>query len=503
VRVALDKLKWRASRYESGHPRRKDEPLADRADLKIDRKARLQIPRQKLPKQDPKVRIHNWHEAYLPIDLETAKTEALRCIQCPAAPCTKACPVHNDIPGAFWKLEQGDAMGAAEVFYQTSNLPEMCGRLCPQERLCEGDCVVGKKALPVAIGRLEAFVADHYRRNGGYDVRCLPDATGRRAAVVGAGPAGLAVAEELAKKGHAVTVFDSWPEPGGVLLYGIPNFKMEKEILDEKIEYLRKLGIEFVCNTYVGKDVSIDQLFERGYHAVFLGHGASLGNRLEAPGSDLPGVMIATEFLVRGNLRPEQLPEPMRQPLEAGERVLVIGGGDTAMDCVRTAVRLGAKEVACCYRRTEAEQAGRVEERVHAREEGVRFEYLAAPLRFEAGEDGRIARVHFGRMELGEPDESGRRRPVPTGEEFAVEADTVVIAIGYKSDEELAEEGGVEHNRDLVVAQPPAFETSRAGVFAGGDCVNGADLVVTALADGRRAAEAMHTYLMEQVEVAA
>ena len=212
---------------------------------------------------------------------------------------------------------------------------------------------------------------------------------------------------------------------------------------------------------------------------------------------------MATEFLVRGNLRPEQLPEFMRRPLDAGEQVLVIGGGDTSMDCVRTAVRLGAKEVTCCYRRTEAEQLGRLEERVHAREEGVRFEYLAAPLRFEAGPAGQVARVYFGRMALGEPDESGRRRPVPTGEEFAVEAGTVVIAIGYHADEELAESAGIEHNKDLIVAPPPTFETSRPGVFAGGDCVNGADLVVTALADARGAAEAIHAYLMEQIEAAA
>lgn len=477
--------------------------MADRAAPAVDRKARLQIPRQPFPKQEPQTRIHNWNEAYLPVTLEVAKVEATRCIQCPAAPCTKACPVHNDIPGAFWKLEQGDLMGAAEVFYQTSNLPEMCGRLCPQERLCEGHCVVGKNAPPVAIGRLEAFVADHYRSHGGYDVTALPEPTGRRVAVVGAGPAGLAVAEELARKGHQVTLFDAWSHPGGVLLYGIPNFKMRKEVLETKLQYLWKLGIQFVGNTYIGRDLSIDELFEQGYHAVFLGHGASLGNRLEAPGADLPGVIMATEFLVRGNLSPELLPESLREPLEVGERVLVIGGGDTAMDCVRTAVRLGAREVTCCYRRTEAEQPGRAEERAHAREEGARFEYLAAPLHFEAGSSGRVARVRFARTTLGEPDESGRRRPVPTGEEFVVEADTVVIAIGYRSDEELADSACVEHNRDLVDVDPETGRTSRPSVFAGGDCVNGADLVVTALAGGRRAAEALHTYLMEQVEVAA
>jgi glutamate synthase (NADPH/NADH) small chain len=479
------------------------DPLTDTTGRQVDRKARLQIPPQSFPKQDPQVRITNWKEAYLPIDLESAKIEATRCIQCPAAPCQKACPVHNDIPGAFWKLEQGDIMGAAEVFHESSNLPEMCGRLCPQERLCEGDCVVGKKALPVAIGRLEAYVGDHYRHNGGYDVTAPSAPTGRRAAIVGAGPAGLAAAEVLARLGHQVTIFDAWPEPGGVLLYGIPNFKMEKEVLDTKLAQLRKLGIEFVANTYVGKDVTIDELFGRGYEAIFLGQGASLGNQLDVPGSELAGVLIATDFLVRGNLHGEQLPESMREPLAVGDNVVVIGGGDTSMDCVRTAVRLGAKEVTCVYRRTEAEQLGRAEERVHAREEGVRFEYLAAPLTMDAGPDGRVARVHFERMALGEPDESGRRRPVPTGDQFAVEASTVVVAIGYHADEDLVEREGLAHARDLVTVDPETFETSRPGVFAGGDCVNGADLVVTAIADARRAAAAIHKYLLDKVGVAA
>jgi glutamate synthase (NADPH/NADH) small chain len=477
--------------------------LADESARQVDRKARLQIPRQPFPKQDPELRIRNWREAYLPITLETAKIEAERCIQCPAAPCQKACPVGNDIPGAFWKLEQGDIIGAAEVFHQTSNLPEMCGRLCPQERLCEGDCVVGKKALPVAIGRLEAFVSDHYRHSGGYDVTARPASTGRRVAVVGAGPAGIAAAEELVEKGHEVTVFDTWPAPGGVLLYGIPRFKMEKEVLDTKIAQLEALGIEFVNDTEIGCDVTIDQLFARGYHAVFLGHGAGLGNKLDVPGSELPGVQLATDFLVRGNVPAELRPETMRDPPDTGDSVLVIGGGDTSMDCVRTALRLGAKDVTCVYRRTEAEQVGRAEERVHAREEGARFEYLASPLRMEAAPNGRVARVYFERMALGEPDESGRRRPVPTDEVFAVEASTVVVAIGYKSDEDLAERAHVDHNRDLVSVDPETFETNRPGVFAGGDCVNGADLVVTAIADGRRAAEAIHQYLLDKVEVAA
>jgi glutamate synthase (NADPH/NADH) small chain len=469
-----------------------------------DTQRRLAIPAQPIPKQNPKVRVRNWDETFVGFDLETAKIEAARCIQCPDAPCQAACPVGNDIPGAFRLLEIGDAVGAANVFRETSNLPEMCGRLCPQERLCEGDCVVGyairpdtfEQQAPVAIGKLEAFASDHQRLTTGLPMPDLPPPTGRRVGVVGAGPAGLAVAEELAKKGHDVTLFDAWPEPGGVLLYGIPNFKMKKQILNDYLNHLWDIGIKFVGNTFIGRDITIDQLFDQGYHAVFLGHGASLGNQLDVPGADLPGVMMATDFLVRGNLRDEQLPGFMQEPLSVGDKVLVIGGGDTSMDCVRTAVRLGAKEVSCVYRRTEVEQLGREEERVHAREEGVRFEYLAAPLEMDAGDDGRVARVHFERMELGEPDESGRRRPVPTGEKFAVEAGVVVIAIGYGPDEDVFRSAdGIRTNRARVAVHPETFETSRPGVFAGGDCVNGADLVVTALADGRRAADAIHAYL--------
>jgi glutamate synthase (NADPH/NADH) small chain len=465
---------------------------------------RLAIPAQPIPKQNPKVRVRNWDETFVGFDLETAKIEAARCIQCPDAPCTTACPVHNDIPGAFKLLEVGDVIGAANVFRETSNLPEMCGRLCPQERLCEGDCVVGyairpdtfEQQPPVAIGKLEAFATDHQRGTEGFPLPEISPPTGHRVGVVGAGPAGLAVAEELAKLGHRITLFDAWPEPGGVLLYGIPNFKMRKEILQDYLNHLWSMGIEFVGNTFIGRDITIDQLFDEGYHAVFLGHGASLGNRLDIPGSDLAGVMMATDFLVRGNLSQAQLPEFMHDPLDVGEKVLVIGGGDTSMDCVRTAVRLGAKEVTCCYRRTEAEQQGREEERVHAREEGVRFEYLAAPVRMDVGPDGAVASVRFARMALGEPDESGRRRPVPTGEEFEVQATTVVIAIGYGPDEGvLRTEEGIQTDRARVAVDPETFATSRPGVFAGGDCVNGADLVVTALADGRRAAGAIHAYL--------
>ena len=463
----------------------------------IDRKTRLSIPPQPVPKQDPKQRVHNWDEVYLGYALPTARLEASRCIQCPAAPCQKACPLHNDIPGALLKLEGGDVLGAAEVFRRTSPAPNMCGRLCPQESLCEGDCVVGKKAIPVAIGKLEAFIADYQRDNGGRPLPDLPPSTGKRVAVIGSGPAGLAAAEALAQRGHGVKVFEAWPEPGGVLHYGIPNFKMNKRHVDDQVDYLHQLGVQFVCNVRVGDDISIDEMFTQGFHAVFLGHGAGQGSRLGVPGEDLAGAYMATNFLVRVNLAPEELPPQLREPIEVGRRVVVIGGGDTAMDCVRSAVRAGAKEVYCVYRRTEAEMPGRQDERRHAKEEGVQFIFLAAPIRLVSDNGHRVHVVHFQRMELGPPDASGRPRPVPIiGSEFEIRADTVVIAIGYKVESLLFQTTlGLEATGWGTVAADESGRTSREGVFAGGDNVRGADLVVTALADAKRAAQAIDEYL--------
>jgi glutamate synthase (NADPH/NADH) small chain len=467
---------------------------------------RLQIAVQPVPKQDPQERVKNWDESFLGYSLESAIIEAERCIHCPTAPCMDACPTGNNIPAALILLEEGDVFGAAAKFRETSNLPEMCGRLCPQEVLCEGACVVGfairpapyGKQPPVSIGKLESFIADYERKHGGVPLPDMAPATGKKVGIIGSGPAGLAVAEELAKKGHHCVVFESWPVPGGVLLYGIPNFKMRKEILQDKLSHMERMGVEFVCNTVIGKDVTVDQMMgEQGYDAVFLGTGAPVGGQMRIEGEDLGNIYQATEWLVRGNLEPEQLPENMRERLDVkGKDVLVVGGGDTSMDCVRTAVRLGASSVTCMYRRTEAEQKGREEERKHAREEGVDFNYLTVPVRF-TGENGVVNAAECQRMQLGKPDESGRRSPVPiTGSEFTLPVDIVVLAIGYSPDE-LVEKTtpGLRTTSWKTVRVDEDFQTTRPGVFAGGDNVNGADLVVTAMADGRRAAIAIDNYL--------
>jgi glutamate synthase (NADPH/NADH) small chain len=474
-------------------------------DIDIDRKARLKTPRQKVPKQPAEERVYNFSEVYLGFDEEHAMIEAARCLQCPdPSGCTKACPVHNNIPLAMWHICHGEFLEAAAVYRQTSNMPEVCGRVCPQEKLCQGSCVVGKRDLPVYLGKLESFVTDYERRTVGLRAAEIAPDTGRRVAVVGSGPAGMAVAEELRKRGHAVTVFESLPVAGGVLVYGIPSFKLNKDIIAQKIQYLTELGVEFVVNTTIGKDLLVEDLRSRGYHTIFLGTGAWTPTRLNTPGEDLKGVYMATEYLIRGNLPAEKLPASINTRPEIGKHMAIIGGGDTAMDCVRTARRLqiqgGIKDgtVVDYYRRSEKEMPGKVEERTNATEEGVQFEFLVAPVRFIGDDDGHVRQMECIRMQLGEPDASGRRRPVPVeGSNFTVPADVVICALGYGADKLVGKTTpGLKADKwGQIVVDKETGATSVPGLYAAGDNVTGPDLVVTAMAAARRAALAMHAYM--------
>ncbi len=476
-----------------------------KGDIQIDRKARLKLPRQVVPKQKPEERVYNFNEVYLGFNEETARKEAERCLQCPdPSPCTKGCPLHNDIPLAMWNIYNGDLLAAAAVYRQTSNLPEVCGRVCPQEKLCQGSCVVGKRDQPVYLGKLESFVADYERRTTGIRKPEIAPSTGKRAAVIGAGPAGIAVAEELTKKGHSVTVFDTLPVAGGVMVYGIPSFKLSKQVIADKVKYLEEIGVKFELNTTIGKDKTIPDLLNEGYQAVFIGTGAWAPTKLNTPGEDLKGVYMATEYLIRGNLPREYLPEGMKTKPEIGKHIAVIGGGDTAMDCVRTSRRLQIQggitdgTVIDYYRRTEKEMPGKVEERMNANEEGVQFEFLVAPVKFIGDENGHVRQMECIRMQLGEPDASGRRRPVPIeGSNFVVPADVVICALGYGMDRivEKTTPGLKADKWGQFLVDKETGTTSLPGVYAGGDNVTGPDLVVTAMAAGRRSAAAMDAYL--------
>ena len=398
-------------------------------------------------------------------------------------------------------IEQGRFLDAAQVYHQTSTLPEICGRVCPHEQLCQGACPRNKREEPVLTGALEAFVLDYEREHHGYQIH-VGKRTGKKVAVVGAGPAGWAVAEKLVGLGHEITIFDSKPAPGGLLLYGIPNFKLPKDVVWNKWSDIQKAGVEFVGNTYIGKDKSVDDLFNQGFDAVFLGVGSGIDAKMEkTPGTDLPGVYESTDFLIRGNVEPKYLPPEITEPLIVGRHVVVIGGGDTASDCLRTALRMGADEVTCLYRRTENEMPGGKKDRQMAQEEGAHFRFLTQPIRFIAGEDGHLAAVECLEMELGEPDDSGRRRPIPIEDSnFSVAADTAVLALGYWPDPVIGDTTPEleTHKWGLIkVVDMETGETTRKGVFAGGDCVTGPAIVGDAMAGGIKAAKAINAYLTQ------
>lgn len=468
--------------------------------LDINRKFRAKLPSNKLDIRPANERICDFEDVILPFEAEIAMYEASRCIHCPdPAPCTVACPVHNDIPSAMWLIEHGEFLEAAKLYRQTSSMPEICGRVCPHDQLCQSSCVRNHYHEPVLTGALEAFVADFERQSTGVTIP-VGVSTGFQVALVGAGPAGMACAEQLVMLGHSVTAYDVKPAPGGLLTYGIPNFKLPKNVVLARWCDLQEAGVQFVGNTYIGKDKSIDELFGEGFSAIFVGVGTGIDAKMEVPGEDLPGVFPASEFLMCANTDVELLPEASRNRPKIGNKVVVIGGGDTASDCLRTAIRLGASEVKCLYRRTENEMPGNKKDRMMTKEEGARYDYLVQPIRFIAGENGHLSSIECIRMELGEPDKSGRRRPLPIeGSNFFVEADTAILSLGYWPDTTLGDTTpGLETRKyGLVVINPETGETSRPGVYAGGDAVTGPDLVVTAMKAGRIAAKAIDEYLRE------
>jgi len=466
--------------------------------LAIDRKARLRALTLGVDLREPEKRICDFDDVVIPLDAERARQEAARCIHCPdPAPCVQACPADNDIPSAMWLIEQGEFLEAAALYRQSSSMPEICGRVCPHEQMCQGSCVRNKSSEPVLTGALEVFVSDYQRQVEGTEI-LVGDSSGRKVAVIGAGPAGMACAESLVQKGHAVTVFEAKPAAGGLLTYGIPNFKLSKGVVFDRIGDLERAGVAFVFNTTIGKDKTVDDLFAEGFEAVFIGVGSQIDAPLKAEGVDLPGVYQATEFLIRANVEEGNLPADMQGKPEVGRKVVVIGGGDTASDSLRSALRLGAEEVVCLYRRTEKEMPGGKKDRELALQEGAQFQFLTQPIKFIAGQNGRLSKVECLRMELGEPDESGRRRPVPIeGSNFIVEADTAVLALGYWPDPTIGDTTPdlETHKWGLIITDPRTGATSREGVYAGGDAVTGPDMVVTAMVAGRKAAAAIHEYL--------
>jgi glutamate synthase (NADPH/NADH) small chain len=462
---------------------------------------RMKIARQQMPEQDAHERARNFLEVNLGLPEALAKIEAQRCIECAKPTCISNCPVGVDVRKFLDLILAGDYLGAAAKIRQDNALPAVTGRVCPQEDQCEGGCVLGKKGSPLAIGYLERFVADYEQAVGKLGMPPIAPPTGKKVAIVGSGPSGLSCAGDLIQRGHKVRVFEALHEIGGVLIYGIPEFRLPKAIVRQEVENLRRMGVEFETNVVVGKTETIDELMQgEGYDAVFICTGAGLPQFLNVPGEHLNGVYSANEFLTRVNLmRAYRFPEFDEPVFDCRDRnVVVVGGGNTALDAVRTALRLGARTASILYRRTEAEMPARAEEFHHAKQEGVNFQFLVNPIEFLGDDKGWLQAVKCVRMELGEPDASGRRRPVTiAGSEFTLPVSMAVIAVGTTANPLIRSTTPdlATNQRGYIVVDPETQRTSKKGVFAGGDIVTGAATVILAMGAGRKAAKCIHEYL--------
>ncbi len=462
-------------------------------------KKELNLNRVEMPRQDPKVRARNFEEVALGYSEANAVAEANRCLQCPKPACKAGCPVNVQIPEFIKALREGDMPGAVQALKEKNSLPAVCGRVCPQEQQCEKTCILARQGAPVAIGRLERYVADWaLLQSAGAPKTARGSASGKRVAVVGAGPAGLTCAADLARAGHAVTLFEALHTAGGVLKYGIPEFRLPKSIVESEVNYVRSLGVEIVLDNVVGRTELVDELFAEGFSAVFLAPGAGAPMFLNIPGENLNNVYSANEFLTRVNLmKAYRFPE-YDTPIQVGKRVAVFGGGNVAMDSSRCALRLGAEEVFIIYRRSEEEMPARAEERENAKEEGVIFRLLTNPRRFIGDDKGNVCGVECYEMELGEPDSSGRRRPiVKPGTEFVLDIDTAIIALGTRPNPVIptTTPNLVLTKEGTIATDPETGRTSRDGVWCGGDMATGAATVISAMGAGKRAAADIDRYL--------
>ncbi len=456
------------------------------------------LARQKMPEQAPEIRRGNFKEVPLGYDEETAVTEASRCLECKNPSCVSGCPVDVDIPGFISLIKEKDFEGAIKNIWTKNALPAVCGRVCPQEIQCEGKCILGKKGDPVAIGNLERFIADYARNKGISDIPAAEKPAGKKVAIVGSGPSGLTVAGDLIAKGYNVTILEAFHKPGGVLVYGIPEFRLPKDIVFSEVASLEKQGVKLECNSVVGRTVSMEELFQQGFEAVYIGVGAGLPKFLSLDGENLIGILSANEYLTRANLMKAYLFPKVDTPMPKGKKVTVIGGGNVAMDAARTALRLGAESVKIVYRRSREEMPARKEEIHHAEEEGIEFLLLTNPVKFKGNEKGRVTGMTCLKMELGEPDEGGRRRPVAVKDsEFEIETDLSIIAVGAGANPLLTQsDQEIKLNQwGYIIADSETGKTFKKGVWAGGDIVSGQATVILAMGAGRQAAESIDDYL--------